>query len=69
MATKEISKHEDNNRKAVVYLDTKAECYSVDFYENDSIIATEEYPNKSVHWAEDCAENWVLGIKRVVNGD
>lgn len=69
MATKKITEFEDQNRKAVVYLDTREECYSVDFYENNSMIGTEQYPNKSIYWAEDCAENWVKGIKKVVDGD
>lgn len=69
MTTKLITEFEVKDRKAVVYLDTKEECYSVDFYEKDSMIGTEHYPNKSIHWAEDCAENWVMGIKKVVDGD
>ena len=69
MASKKISEHEDKNRKAIIYVDTKEECYSIDFFENDSIIGTEHYPNKSIYWAEDCAENWVMGIKKVVDDD
>lgn len=69
MTSKLISEFQERNRKAVVYLNTIEDCYSVDFYENDSMIGTEHYPDKSVYWAEDCAENWVMGIKKVVNGD
>lgn len=69
MASKKISEYEDKNRKAIVYLDTKEECYSVDFFENSNMIGTEHYPNKSIYWAEDCAENWVMGIKKVVDDD
>lgn len=64
-----VSEHENDNRKAIVFIDTKEEYYGVDFYENGSIIDTEMYPDKSYHWAEDCAENWVMNIKKVVNGD
>lgn len=58
-----------SNRKAVIIVDNEANCFGVDFYENDSIIGREMYPDKSEYWAEDAAENWIFGVKKVVNGD
>lgn len=69
MATKLLSEYFEGNRKANVYIDFKEEYYFVDFFENDVKIGTEHYPHKSMVWAEDCAENWVLNVKKVVDGD
>lgn len=69
MATKLLSEHSKDNRKANVHIDFKEEYYYVDFFENDVKVGTEHYPNKSMRWAEDCAENWILGIKKVIDGN
>lgn len=69
MTVRLISEFEEGNKRAIIFLDNKEDCFYVEFYENGSIIGTEQYPNKSINWAEDCAENWVMGIKKVINGD
>lgn len=51
---------DDGNRKSVINLDK--ETLSVDFYENGAYISSREFPNKSIHYVEDAAENWILGI-------
>lgn len=61
---------DSGHRKAVIQL--VKETLSVDFYENDEYIWTIEYPDKSIHFVEDAAENWTLGIFNNVkdyNGD
>jgi len=35
------------------------------FYVDNKVVKTEWYPTKSESWAEDCAENYVLGIKKI----
>jgi len=35
------------------------------FYVDNESIGVEWYPTKSESWAEDCAENYVMGIKNV----
>jgi hypothetical protein len=38
--------------------------FGIDWYnEADEKIASEEYPNKSIHFVESAAENWSHGIK------
>jgi len=37
--------------------------YGCRYYENQIFAFDEFYPNKSIHWAECCANNWVEGIK------
>ena len=38
------------------------ETYVVDFYENDVLVETRELPGKSIHYAQDTAENWLNGV-------
>jgi hypothetical protein len=40
--------------------------YYIEYYRPDgSIITTEHFPNYSIHYVEDAAENWALGIKNL----
>ena len=52
-----ISTHQKDNRKAEIHKD------EVDFYvkliENGVLIETRKLNNKSIHYAESCAENYV----------
>ena len=61
---KTISTHwsDDRSRKANVNVDNARCCYFVDYYEEDRFVKSIAYPGKSIHWAEDCAENYTLGI-------
>ena len=61
---KEISTYykDDNKGKAVVFVNTKEELTFVNYYdETDQFIKTTEFPDKSLRYAEDAAENWALG--------
>lgn len=51
----------DMRLKASVYL--KNDCYYIDYKKDESIFKTESFPGKSIHYVEDTAENWALGIK------
>ena len=42
--------------------------YHVDYYEDEDLIQTEKYLNKSQSWAEAAAENYTMGIKVIQNG-
>ena len=42
--------------------------FIVEYYNNGTKFHTEEYPDKSIHYVEDAAENWALGIKKLEEG-
>jgi len=64
--TKELSSYwsDDKSRKSVISIDLKEEVYSIDFYENETIVKSMQYPNNSIHYVEDAADNWV---RRILN--
>ena len=67
---KEISTYykEDNKGKAVVCVNTKEELTFVNYYnEKDEFIKTTAFPDKSIRYAEDAAENWSLGYMEQCN--
>ena len=51
--------------KAAINIDLKACYYFIDFYKDNMYIDTIAYPEKSIHYVEDCAENYTLGILNV----
>ena len=51
------------NRKALV--EDHNGSYVVVYIEEDEVIATESYAEKSLQYHEDAAENFVLGIKKL----
>jgi|TARA_B100001939_G_scaffold12656_1_gene10985 hypothetical protein len=51
---------EANKRADVIKLDGHWGCR---FYVDNEVVKTEFYKGKSESWAEDCAENFVMGIK------
>ena len=53
---------DDKSRKAIVNVDLKACYYFIDFYLNDRYTDTVAYPEKSIHYVEDAAENYTMGI-------
>ena len=53
---------DDRSRKANVNVDRARCCYFVDFFINEACVNSKVYPGKSLRWAEDCAENFTLGI-------
>ena len=64
---KTISEHysDDKTKKAIVNVDLKACYYFIDFYLNDRYTDTVAYPEKSISFVEDKAENYTLGIVNV----
>jgi len=40
-------------------------CFIRYFDSNGVRFFTEEFPGKSIHYVEDAAENWALGIKKL----
>ena len=56
---------EDKTKKAVVNIDLKACYYFIDFYMNNKYTDTIIYLETSVHFVENAAENYTLGILNV----
>lgn len=67
MPWKQVSKHisQDMKKHARVNHDMELDCFFIDFYLDGVYVITERYPGKSRHYAEDAAENYVLGILNV----
>ena len=61
MIEDKFSTYVDGNRRADVIRENGY--WGCRFYEDNKSIAVEWYPTKSESWAEDCAENYVMGIK------
>tara|TARA_Y100000389_G_C17441482_1_gene508848 strand:+ start:1831 stop:2028 length:198 start_codon:yes stop_codon:yes gene_type:complete len=36
--------------------------FVVEFYENEHLVETRMFPNKSIHYVEDAARNWDNGV-------
>lgn len=53
---------DDETCKSVVSVD--GEKFIVEYYENGRLLEVEEYTDKSIHFVEDAAENFVLGVKK-----
>lgn len=51
--------------RAEIYSDVDG--YSIKYFINGNLQTTESFPDKSIHFVEDAAENWISGIK-VLNG-
>ena len=64
---KTISEHysDDRTKKAVIVVDMKACYYFIDFYLNDIYTDTISYPEKSINFVEEVAENYASGILNV----
>ncbi len=56
----------DNKGKAEVHFDYKNERAYIKYFDNnDELFDTEDFPNNSIRYVEDAAENWSLGIKKL----
>ena len=53
---------DDHSKKATVNVDKSTCCYFVDYFIDESCVATKSYPGKSLYWVEDAAENYTHGI-------
>lgn len=51
---------EKEDRKSVISL--VDEVFEVEFFQNNRPVGTIEYTDKSYHYVEDAAENWIVGI-------
>lgn len=68
MSTRTMSTWEttDNRGKAVVKFSSIDELFMIDYYDDvGHKFFTEEYPDKSIHYVEDAAYNWSVGIKEL----
>jgi hypothetical protein len=63
MVEDNYSTYVDGNLRADVI--KKKGDFGCRFYVDNKVVMTEWYPTKSESWAEDCAENYVLGIKKI----
>lgn len=50
------------NREAVVEIDGRDNGYLVKLFSSDKLIETRRVIGKTLQYAEDCAENWILGV-------
>ena len=52
--------------RAEVHKNIEEHSSFIRYYDNtNTLFFTEEFPNKSIHYVEDAAENWALGIKKL----
>jgi hypothetical protein len=57
---------EDGKGKCEVHFDYKEEIAYIKYFDNNNkIFFREEFPNHSIGYVEDAAENWSLGIKKL----
>lgn len=57
---------DDDKGYCEVHIDLKDELLYIKYFdENGKRFFTEEFPNKSMRYVEDAAENWVMGIKKL----
>lgn len=60
-----LGEKDGQNLKAEVY--SNGFNYTVNYYINGDFVKEEAYLEKSIHYVEDAATNWISGIK-VLNG-
>jgi len=54
---------DDMKLKSVVYMVDKVA--GVKYYRDNLLIDSQTYPHNSIHYAEDAAENYVMGILKL----
>lgn len=65
---KKISTYYSDHGKGYceIHFDFKQEFAYIKYFDNnDKLFFTEDFPNKSMRYVEDAAENWALGIKKL----
>ena len=51
-----------------VHMDFKEEMAYIKYFDNNGkMFFTEDFPEKSIHYVNDEAENWCVGIKKLEN--
>tara|TARA_B100000768_G_scaffold181623_1_gene205432 strand:- start:1311 stop:1529 length:219 start_codon:yes stop_codon:yes gene_type:complete len=59
-------KAESGKGKCEVHFDYKTERGYIKYFDsNDKMFYTEHFPNNSIRYIQDAAENWCLGIKKL----
>ena len=49
-----------------VHMDLREEMSYIEYFDNNGkMFFTEDFPNRSLRYVEDAAENWALGIKKL----
>lgn len=49
-----------------IHCDFKEEMFYIKYFDdNGKMFYTEDFPGKSIHYVNDAAENWCLGIKKL----
>lgn len=57
---------DDGRGHAEVHFDFKEELAYIKYFDdNGKLFFTEEFPDNSIRYVEDAAENWALGIKKL----
>lgn len=57
---------DDGRGYCELHVDFKEEMFYIKYFDdNGKKFFTEEFPNKSMRYVEDAAENWAAGIKKL----
>jgi len=49
-----------------IHIDLKEEYFYIKYFDDaGNMFYSEDHKGKSLRWAEDAAENWALGIKKI----
>jgi hypothetical protein len=62
MANSILTEYANDDRSRVAILKVNNDTFSVDFYQNEEYYHTTEYVSKSIHFVQNVAENYVLGV-------
>jgi hypothetical protein len=65
---KKLSTYHSNNDKGwcEIHLDSKNESLYIEYFDEwGRKLSVEEFPDKSMLYVENAAENWALGIKKL----
>lgn len=67
MGKKVSTVYSDNEKGWVeIHLDSKNEMFYIKYFdESGRHFFTEDFPDKSLQYVEDAAENWATGIKKI----
>lgn len=56
----------DDRGYCEIHVDSKNEMFYIKYFDNNKKqFYTEDFPNKSLRYVEDAAENWATGIKKL----
>jgi hypothetical protein len=56
----ELSRYYENNRESRILSSVKG-TFVVEMYQDNQLIESRSLPGYTLRYAEDCAENWVIG--------